>query len=275
MIHQGEKHAVGLRRHGAQAALHGGKLAAIGNPGLSTRTASRGAAQSGANDLPAARPGPRSRASSAGENRPISRSRNVSPRYSSSAFGEPMRRDSPAARMSPQVTSAQRAQALAGEHRHGERPPVANPRCAARRSSRPPPKWRSLPAKWRRSPDPWARTRARSAARAMPSFSSSLDHVDHFALAADHGDVARVGGDRPAQHAHVVAMAARHDDHVAGLVDGQLGEDFFVFLGVDFGGFRKALAVGEALAVIHDRWSRIRPGRPLWKGSSKCGRRRR
>ena len=91
-----------------------------------------------------------------------------------------------------------------------------------------------------------------NAARGSPSFSSSLTTEIDLALAADHGDVARRGGDGPAQHAHVVAMAAGDDDDVAGVVDGQLREDLFVFRGVDFVRFGKAFAIGERLAVVDD-----------------------
>ena len=98
------------------------------------------------------------------------------------------------------------------------------PRCGAPRSSPPPPRWRSPPAKWRRCPGPWARGCRSNAARGDAFLFQFPDHVQHLALAADHGDVARRRGDRQLQHAHVVAMAARHDDDVAGLVDGQLAE---------------------------------------------------
>jgi hypothetical protein len=46
-------------------------------------------------------------------------------------------------------------------------------------------------------------------------------------------------------------MAAGHDDHVAGFVDGQIGEDFLILRRVHAGGLRKAFAVGERFAVIH------------------------
>src|SRR5580658_805750 len=78
------------------------------------------------------------------------------------------------------------------------------------------------------------------------------DDVDHFALAADHGNVARLRGHGQLEHAHIVAVAARHNDHVAALIDDQLGENFFVLFGVYFGGFGETLAVGERLAVVYD-----------------------
>ena len=86
------------------------------------------------------------------------------------------------------------------------------------------------------------------------------DHAEHFALAADHGDVAGRRGDGQLQHAHIVAMAARHDDDVAGFVDGQLGEDVFVLGGVHFVGFGKALAAGESLAVVDHHGGEARQG---------------
>jgi hypothetical protein len=78
-----------------------------------------------------------------------------------------------------------------------------------------------------------------------------LHHRNRLALAADHGDVARRRIHGPAQHAHIVAMAARHDDHVAGFVDRQLGKTLRIPRR-RLRGFGKALAVGEGLAVIDD-----------------------
>ena len=113
-----------VRRHGAQAALHGGELAqAVIRIHDEQRLAGR--ADAGANAFRLVRPAPRSPARSAARNRPIRRSRKVSPRNSSSALGDPMRRDSPAARMSPAtLTSAARAQRFVGEHRLRKRAPV-------------------------------------------------------------------------------------------------------------------------------------------------------
>ena len=50
------------------------------------------------------------------------------------------------------------------------------------------------------------------------------NHVDHLAFAADHGDVTRRRTDAELEYAHVVAMSARDDDQVAGLVDVELAE---------------------------------------------------
>ena len=47
-------------------------------------------------------------------------------------------------------------------------------------------------------------------------------------------------------------MAARDDDQVAGVADGELGENFLVFLGEDFVGFGEPLAIGEGFAVVDD-----------------------
>jgi len=58
-------------------------------------------------------------------------------------------------------------------------------------------------------------------------------------------------GDGQLEHAHVVAMAARHDNDVAGLIDREAGEHRLVLRGVHVGRLGKALAVGERLAVIH------------------------
>ena len=47
-------------------------------------------------------------------------------------------------------------------------------------------------------------------------------------------------------------MAARDDDQVAGVADGEFGEDFLVLFGENFVGFGKPLAIGEGFAVIDD-----------------------
>ena len=119
-----------------------------------------------------------------------------------------------------------------------------------------------------------AKTRSK-AARGDAFLLQLLHHADHLALAADHGDVLGVGFHRPAQHAHVVAMAARDDHHIAGVADGKLREDFLVLFGVDFVGFRESLAVGEGIAIIHHHRGESGRARRPWKCFSKCGRRRR
>ena len=77
-------------------------------------------------------------------------------------------------------------------------------------------------------------------------------HIQHLALAADHGDITRRGRDRQLQHAHVVAMPARHDDHIAGFVDREPRKNLFVLGGMHIRGFGKSLAVGKGLAIVDD-----------------------
>src|SRR5438094_10545767 len=52
-------------------------------------------------------------------------------------------------------------------------------------------------------------------------FFKLLDDIEYLALAADHGDITRLCAHGPAQHAHIVAVPARHDDDVTRLIDGQ------------------------------------------------------
>ena len=47
-------------------------------------------------------------------------------------------------------------------------------------------------------------------------------------------------------------MAPSDDDQVAGVANGQFRKNFFVLFGVDFIGFREAIAVGEGLAIVDD-----------------------
>ena len=49
-------------------------------------------------------------------------------------------------------------------------------------------------------------------------FLQSLENLDHFALGADHADIAGARLHGPAEDAHVVAVAAGDDDDVGGLV---------------------------------------------------------
>ena len=84
-------------------------------------------------------------------------------------------------------------------------------------------------------------------------FDQFAEDGNRLALRSNHADVACLGLHRPAQHAHVVAMAAgddhdersfiRRSDPRHGLVE-VFGDDFF--------GFGKALAVGVALAIVDD-----------------------
>src|ERR1019366_6013728 len=78
------------------------------------------------------------------------------------------------------------------------------------------------------------------------------NHVEHLVFAADHGDVACRRGNGEFEHPHIVAVAARRDDDVAGLVDRQFRENLFVLGGVDFVSLGKAFAAGEGIAVIDD-----------------------
>src|SRR5437899_6405258 len=46
-------------------------------------------------------------------------------------------------------------------------------------------------------------------------FFECLVYGEHFALAADHADVPRLGADGPAEHAHVILVASGNDHQVA------------------------------------------------------------
>src|ERR1022692_3189544 len=133
-----------------------------------------------------------------------------------------MRRDSPPARISPQVTGAT---APAGTRRQTptwKAPASPNWRYAAPRSSRRPPTPRFL-RRNRSDLQPHGSEHAREALSGDAFLFQFLDYVNNdFALAADHGDVPRVGRDGPTQHTHIVAVAAGDDDQVAGFIDGQM-----------------------------------------------------
>ena len=70
-----------------------------------------------------------------------------------------------------------------------------------------------------------------------------LDHRDHFALAADHGDVTSAGRNGPPQHPHIIPMSPRHDDQITGFVDVELREDLLVLGGIDRIGLWETLPV--------------------------------
>src|SRR5205807_7714157 len=72
---------------------------------------------------------------------------------------------------------------------------------------------------------------------------------EHFALAADHAQIARLGLHGPGEHAHVVAMPARDDQEIGGGIRLQFGEGVFI-TGVDLGRHGEALEVGELLAIV-------------------------
>ncbi len=118
-----------------------------------------------------------------------------------------------------------------------------------------------------------AKTRSKAPAR-NALFLEFLHHADHFPLAPDHGDVARRRRDRPAQHAHVVAMPARHDNDVTGVPDRELRENLLVLFGVNLVRFGEAVSVREGLRDCPRSRSRSRRCSRPSTGSSRCGRRR-
>ncbi len=73
----------------------------------------------------------------------------------------------------------------------------------------------------------------------------------HFALAADHADVARFGADGPGEHAHIVFVASRDDHEEAG----RIRLDLLIRFGersVDLRRHREALRIRERLAIVDD-----------------------
>ena len=81
-------------------------------------------------------------------------------------------------------------------------------------------------------------------------FGQLAENGDGLALRADHSDVAGLSLHRPAQHAHVVAMAARNDDDVRRFTGASVAPSRFEVFGDYFFGFGKAFAVGVGVAVI-------------------------
>ena len=85
-----------------------------------------------------------------------------------------------------------------------------------------------------------------------PLSAEMLGNFDRLALRADHPDVTKWLIDRPPQDPHVIAMAARHDDRVGGVVGCQLREDLFILCGDHLGRFREPLLVRVGLPVVDD-----------------------
>jgi len=74
---------------------------------------------------------------------------------------------------------------------------------------------------------------------------------EHFALAADHADVACVGAHGPGEDAHVFFVAAGNDDEIAGGIRLNFREGVFVG-SVNFQRHWETLAISERFAVVND-----------------------
>ena len=59
--------------------------------------------------------------------------------------------------------------------------------------------------------------------------------------------------DRPAQHSHVIAVAARNDHDIRRFAERKLGHSLIEILGDYLFGVREAFAIGVTLAIINDR----------------------
>src|ERR1035438_3566960 len=90
----------------------------------------------------------------------------------------------------------QRPQSLAGKYRLGERPP-ARIRVAPHRDHLRDHRYRDLLRRDRSDLQPHWSEHARETLRGDALLFQFLDHVDDLALAADHGDVPRLGRYRP------------------------------------------------------------------------------
>src|SRR5690348_8967134 len=90
---------------------------------------------------------------------------------------------------------------------------------------------------------------------------------NHFATAADHADVARVGANGPGKDAHVVFMAARDNQEISR----RGGANFFkgiVKASVDGRRHWEALRVGECFAVVYDSDGKAGQVRNVCRGCS-------
>ena len=79
-----------------------------------------------------------------------------------------------------------------------------------------------------------------------------LKNLDHLALRSDHADVAGASLHRPAQDAHVVAVAAGDDDDAGSLVRIELLDSFIEIERMNFASGRKAFFRGVGGAVVRD-----------------------
>src|SRR5215471_5739184 len=70
-----------------------------------------------------------------------------------------------------------------------------------------------------------------------------LVNREHLALAADHADIARLRAHGPGEHAHIVAMPARHDHQISGGVGPKLPKSVLVAC-MNFSRHWEALGVG-------------------------------
>ena len=75
---------------------------------------------------------------------------------------------------------------------------------------------------------------------------------DGLASGSDHADVAGGGLHGPAQHTHIVAMAAGDDDDVGRFVGRDLGHCFFEIFGDDLVGLGETFAVRVGFTVVDD-----------------------
>src|ERR1700730_4447799 len=139
-------------------------------------------------------------------------SRNVRPRKGTRALGEPTREDSPAESMTAASTRSPSGNFHGFLRAHGH---VGRPRRASPHSD----KFSGnadgdFLRRQRADLQPYRRVHVLETLRGNAFTFERLIHRQHLALAADHTDVMCFSAHSPAEHAHVVAVAARDDYQV-------------------------------------------------------------
>src|SRR5882672_12694930 len=77
-----------------------------------------------------------------------------------------------------------------------------------------------------------------------------LEDCDRLPLGSDHPDVACLSLNRPPQHAHIVAMSARHNYDVGRFARLQMSDSFVEVLRDHLLRFRETLAAGIDFSVV-------------------------